>query len=397
MFKIISGVKNKTIIHFICYSPRIYSGFDRFNLLLACKLKEKGFESVLVFSDRIEVQSIIDDAEKEGIKIELISTKNSYSKVRDLLKIYFKYKPLIVHSHFDNFFQLTTALLSFFFSAKHFTSFHSMISSLNVREYKIEKGQLKFHMLRLYYRILIILSKKVLCVSDAVKNQFNEYSSSFSNNIQCLYLGVEIIPSDISKNILRSKQSLPIEKVLLCNVSAIECIKGIDILLEALNILKEKHHLKNFKCYHIGGIRSESNENREFSKILKKLVISLNLENEFIWLGLRNDVNEILSAFDIYIHPSRMEGIGVSIMEACAHSLPVVGSQVGGIPEIIKHNKNGFLFTTESSVELANYLNLLICNINLREKMARESLNLVKESFDIKKQAEKLKEIYLRH
>lgn len=60
-------------------------------------------------------------------------------------------------------------------------------------------------------------------------------------------------------------------------------------------------------------------------------------------MGIRNDIDMILSATDIYLQPSRTEAISLTIMEALHHGLPVVASNVGGISEVVLDGQNGIL------------------------------------------------------
>ena len=347
-----------------------------------------------VINYALEIKSLKDDLIAEGVIIEFISTKSKLTIIRDIVKIFLKHKPAIVHAHFMNFIQLITAFLSWLFAAKYFISFHSTISLLTFNEYRREKGLPKQLLLRFYYRFLLLRSKNVFCISDAIKNQFSSFSGSKSLKIKRLNLGVSLHSNNQSKTQIRSFLALPEDKILLCNVSAIEYIKGLDILIKAIGILKYKIKLTNFIFCHIGGLRSDTNESILYREELYSQVKELKLENEFLWLGQRNDIDKILSAFDIYVHPSRMEGLPVSIMEACTHSLPVVGTRVGGIPEIIHHELNGFLFSLESSEELAGFLNQLIVKKDLRVKMGKESFKIVEQSYNVSNQTKQLVNFY---
>jgi hypothetical protein len=79
-------------------------------LELSKVLKSRGYNSVFVFSDIIEVQPIIDDLISESVIIEFITTKNKLTILRDIVKLFIKYKPAIVHAHFKNYIQLLTTL-----------------------------------------------------------------------------------------------------------------------------------------------------------------------------------------------------------------------------------------------------------------------------------------------
>lgn len=386
--------KKKYLVQFLCYSPRIYSGFDRFNLKLASNLKEKGYQSVFVFTNNIDVQELIDDLYNEGVIIELISTKNKIILAKDILKVFFKYKPAIVHAHFVNFIQLVCSIFSIFFLSRFYITFHSTISLYSRKEYQNKKGWIKLFLLTIYYKYLICVSKKVFCVSNAIRKQFCQFANSTTPKIETLYLGVKLNEKHALKEFVRQQFSLPLNDVLLCNVSAIEPIKGIDTLIESIKIIKEQNKMSNVKCYHIGGLRIDSEENRQYRDLLYEKVKASDLENEFIWLGHRNDINEILQAFDMYIHPSRMEGLGVTLMEAAANSLPLAGTNVGGIPEIIHHGKNGFLFSVESVEELTATILKFVENEELRVNMGKESFKLVYTTFNADRQTEILTSKY---
>ena len=70
----------------------------------------------------------------------------------------------------------------------------------------------------------------------------------------------------------------------------------------------------------------------------------LGVGDHFSFTGFRNDVARLLSGADLLVMPSRNEGLGMSILEAMALSLPVVASRVGGIPEVVTDGVTGFSF-----------------------------------------------------
>jgi glycosyltransferase involved in cell wall biosynthesis len=388
--------RKKTIVQFICYSPKVYSGFDRYNLILAKKLNNLGFETVLVYSDRIVNQALSNDLEETNIKTEFISSGNKLSIIFGVLRVIKKYKPLIVHAHFENIVQLSAALISRFYGSFYFATFHSLISKFDILEYRKNKGVLKSLLLRLYYRLLLLISVKVFCVSKAVEEQFINFAKSNSSKIVRLYLGIEIKNRKDTKGQIRRRLTLPSDIFLMCNVSAYEYIKGIDVLINALNHLKKVHPEQRFLCCHFGGLRDDNPKNKEYFESVRKKVIDLGLENEFIWMGQRNDIPEILAGFDIYIHPSRREGLPVSAMEAASNQLALLGSDVGGIPEIIKPDLNGYLFKSEDYESLSYYLNIMISSTELRLKMSRESLYMAMHDFNVDTQTDKLLNYYFQ-
>lgn len=105
----------------------------------------------------------------------------------------------------------------------------------------------------------------------------------------------------------------------------------------------DSNRLKNDIIVLVIGI----SENSEDSNSLRQLIAEAGLNRKIMSLGIRNDINDILNISDIYLQPSRTEGLSLSIMEALNYSLPVIGTRVGGIPEIVHEGENGYLLKRE--------------------------------------------------
>ena len=146
-------------------------------------------------------------------------------------------------------------------------------------------------------------------------------------------------------------------------------IKGFDILVKSIQSLMDSNRLKNDIIVLVIGI----SENSEDSNSLRQLIAEAELNRKIMSLGIRNDINDILNISDIYLQPSRTEGLSLSIMEALNYSLPVIGTRVGGIPEIVHEGENGYLFEKENVEELADRIEILVNNREVREMMGRKS------------------------
>ncbi len=388
-------MKKNNIVQFICFNPRIYSGFDNFQIRLTRKLHEKSFQNILVYSDALNIPKLKSDIlDNKGI-IEIISTRNRFTTVRDILRIIIKYKPRIVHTHFDNRIHLMVSLLSAVFRMNYYFSFWSEITTLTAKEYIKKKGILKFFLLHNFYNLLVCISSKALMGSNTLKNQFSQFHSGKSRKVQTFYLGTEIYMNSKNKETLKLKYKVPEGFIVLSNISAVEHIKGIHVLIEALLLLKEKYLINEFICFHIGTIRSVTPEFKGFYNSLIEKVKINGLQSNFIWLEFLDDVTDILKISDIYVHPSLQEGLGSANLEAATQSLPIIATDIGGIPEIIQQGLNGFLFPSGSAEDLARYLNLLINDKELRDKMGKESFRIVNETFNFEKQVKILVDLYL--
>lgn len=102
----------------------------------------------------------------------------------------------------------------------------------------------------------------------------------------------------------------------------------------------------------------------------------------------------IFKSCDIYALPSYNEGLPGSILEAMAVGVPIISTPVGGIPEAVIENRNGFLITPGDVDSLCGKIVELGQNKKLREKMGRESQKIIKEKFEINSIVGRLGEIY---
>ncbi len=103
----------------------------------------------------------------------------------------------------------------------------------------------------------------------------------------------------------------------------------------------------------------------------------------------------IFKSCDIYVLPSYNEGLPGSILEAMAVGVPIISTPVGGIPEAVIENRNGYLVSPGDVDSLCDKIIKLGQDKNLRKEMGRESREIIKEKFEIKSIVRRLEEIYV--
>ncbi|PTL84270.1 glycosyltransferase family 4 protein [Vitiosangium sp. GDMCC 1.1324] len=116
---------------------------------------------------------------------------------------------------------------------------------------------------------------------------------------------------------------------------------------------------------------------------LRALAMELGIQHQTEFLGLRSDVHELLGTSDICIQPTLMEAFGLTIAEAMACGCAVVASQVGGVPELIDHGRNGLLVPPGDEVGLARALELLLSDPVLRYQLGHAARQTACELFDL--------------
>ncbi len=120
----------------------------------------------------------------------------------------------------------------------------------------------------------------------------------------------------------------------------------------------------------------------------------LHLQDRIRFCGHIIDAAALLSAFDIFLFPSRSEALGFAALEAGNASLPVVASRVGGIPEIIDSGTSGILVPVDDVDGFADALTTLLENPDLREKYGAELHARVKDEFSQKEMVKKTFALY---
>ncbi len=146
--------------------------------------------------------------------------------------------------------------------------------------------------------------------------------------------------------------------------------RNYPLIFKSLSILKQNKHA--FHLFIVG----DGPRKKEFIKILQKN----NLIENVTFLGLKKNVHEIISLFDIGIHASYQkigEGFSNAIMEYMANAKPVVATSIGGTKEFIKHGKGGYLISNNNEVAFADALENLLLDRSLRIKMGNYNYEYV--------------------
>jgi sugar transferase (PEP-CTERM/EpsH1 system associated) len=115
---------------------------------------------------------------------------------------------------------------------------------------------------------------------------------------------------------------------------------------------------------------------------LREQAVALGI-HDLVWMpGDRSDIPALLRAMHIFLLPSLAEGISNTVLEAMATGLPVVATDVGGNPELVRHGVSGYLVPLQDEVRLAQAVSELVDNPQLRQAMGRSALERINTEFD---------------
>ena len=178
--------------------------------------------------------------------------------------------------------------------------------------------------------------------------------------------------------------------------------KGIPYAVEAFGRIKQAHPELRLKLTIIGDSRGSIEEKNEKKKILN-IIQEYNLKDCVAMLGYKPYPVFLRELYKhhIFLHPSihasdgdTEGGAPVSIIEASASGMPILSTMHCDIPEVVKNGQSGYLVPERGIDDLSKRLEYLVLNPGKWEQMAKNGRIHIEKNYDIKKQVQKLEEIY---
>jgi len=185
----------------------------------------------------------------------------------------------------------------------------------------------------------------------------------------------------------RQKLNLPQDAFVVGSIGELTLNKNYAQLIRAIAILKEKVADVDFILDVIGG--GEERETLEIEKNRNTFV-----ERRVKLEGFKENAFAYLSAYDAFVLPSLKEGLPYVLLEAGQAGLPVIASNVGGIPDIVEHEKTGLLVDPEDTEGLADMLSLLMKNRDLQKRYGTALQDRVQKNFSLETMIEKTTDVY---
>ncbi len=237
-----------------------------------------------------------------------------------------------------------------------------------------------------------------IAVSQNLRENIIRKGKVPEDKLVTIYNGVDInfFNPNVDCNDIISKYNLEGDFIVLF-VGRISPAKGLECLIKAANILKDQP----IKFLIVGPFKymfHEGDSTAKYAKLLLELVKKYNLKKRVMFTDAvpRSDLPKFYAACDVFVLPSVYEAMGMVLVEAMAAGKPIIGSRVGGIPEIIEEGKNGLLFGLKSYEDLAEKILMLMENEKLKNKMGRTSRRIVEKIFSWRNISKKIfREIYL--
>jgi len=228
----------------------------------------------------------------------------------------------------------------------------------------------------------------VIAVSDTIRKILLKYGCSplKTKTVYCGVIDQEICFEKEEVNEIKKKYDIPSNYKLVGQISIISPLKGLEYFIEMSSRIKQTY--PDVKFIIIG------NTANGYEKELKSLVSKLDLDKDIIFTGFQSEVNKFISALDIVVLSSLIEGLPFSIVESLASGKPVVATSVGGTPEVIIDNQTGMLVPPKNSEALAEKVIKLLNHPDEARKFGQNGRQFVLERFDINNHAKNMLGIY---
>jgi len=307
---------------------------------------------------------LTDHLDELGITYTMIENKRSYDPVflHRLVRLIRQHEIDLVHSH--------EFMMTVYGSIAASLTRKPMIATIHGKVYYPDKKR-RVRLLKLAF----FLSSTMVTVSEDLRCFLADIMNVDSKEMMTLYNGIDLRRYSTTRTKDESRRLLSIrpDSLVAITVGSLFEVKGLPYLLDAAKELASR--FTNFTLLIVG----EGNQ----EEVLKEKCRTLSLDDTVQFLGFRRDVPELLNAADVYVCSSLSEGHSLSILEAMAMSLPVVATDVGGNPELIIPDQNGYLVHSQDPEGLAEAISTLLRNLDQRIRMGKTSRKMVEQKYKL--------------
>ena len=313
----------------------------------------------------------------QGVKVKILG-KSSYHNPLSILSLALQLRKEqfdVFHSHgyFASTFGRLAAILACI--PVIITHVHSTYFEYKKRNLLIEKFLARF-------------TGRIICVSRAVQKFVTEIEGIKEVKTCVIYNAAGNQKNEhinLDKGRMRKSIGIDDKDLLIIIVASLTENKGHRILLAAFNYVLLKHPSIKLLIVGDGPLNADIQATTKY----------LNIEQQVIFTGQRKDVPELLQISDIAALTSLYrEGLGISLIEAMAFGLPLIGTSLGGIPELIEDHGNGLLVAPGNVDDLTSAIETLVTNRDLRERMGQKSRLIYEEKFTISRMMKEIVTLY---
>ena len=337
-------------------------GMEQFVVRLAAHQRRQG--------EQVSIVTLHDGplharADESGVPAQILNAPHKFGRLAQGAWHFRRLRPDIIHAH------NTTSL--------HFAALGARVSGARLLITCHGRGKGTPRRLGEWERDR---TRAAVAVSHAVRD---EVEREFAGRVVVIHNGIDGTLPTRPRAQVRAELGLREGQPTAIVVARMDALKGHATLLRALALLRETGSRLTTLFVGDGDERPD----------LERLARESGLDAAHIrFLGFRQDVTDLLAASDLFVLPSLSEGLPLSILEAMSQGLPIVASNVGGIPELVENGRQGVLVPPGDARILADALQKLACDADLRQTMGAAGQARVTASFGFDRMAAQYAALY---
>ncbi len=228
---------------------------------------------------------------------------------------------------------------------------------------------------------------KFIVVSQSLQEFLIKEHGIAPDKVTKIYNGIELDqykPNLEQSEKIRKEFLVREDEFVVGSIGRLTYEKGHEFLLKSVPKVSEAFPRTKFVLVGDGQLKLK----------LENLARELEISQNCMFLGFRDDIQEVLSSFDVFVLPSIMEGHPIAILEAMAMAKPIVASDIDGIREQVENGRTGILIPPGDPKALAEGINQLLKDRFQAHKFGMEARKQVEEIFDIRRQVALHEEVY---
>ncbi|MBN2090018.1 glycosyltransferase [candidate division KSB1 bacterium] len=313
------------------------------------------------------------DFEATGYRVEVFNKKRSFD-----FSLITKVAKLMQEEKID-------IVLTTLFYADVIGAFASNRAGVPVDiSWEVVSHPFKFHHTYAYKRALRHIDM-VVPVSHAIGRQVMAERGVPQSKIHTIHYGVDIEKYNVRDGVAkRAELGLRPDEVVFGTNARMTHQKGHVYLIEAAQEVVKKFPNVRFVLAGDGPLRAD----------IENQIKNANLEKNFLLLGFRNDIADLLPAYDMYVLPSLFEGLPNQVLEAMSCGKGVIATAVDGTVEAVVEGETGFLVPSKDSGALTKALLNVLENRQLFTKFGESSRKRIEQNFTIEQEIQKFESLF---
>jgi glycosyltransferase involved in cell wall biosynthesis len=284
--------------------------------------------------------------------------------------------PDLVHTHLT-YANILGTLASALAGRPVVSSLHNV--DINQRRWPIAKRRLEGFVLRHCAARVVVVSAAARLPTSRSFDVPVERLSVITNGVDPSAVAV---PAGFDRSRMRRALGIGKRERLICTVARLDKSKGHRYLLEALAMLEPRR----VRLVLMGSGPEEAR--------LQEQATRLGVEDRVVFLGIRDDFNEIIAASDLFVLPSLNEGLSQALLEAMALGTPVVATNVGGTRDVLEPGRTGWRVPPAEPIALANAIQQALGRPETATAYARAAHSLVRHGFNLTTHVSGLQALY---